>query len=177
MQKLYPSQQPNEKIMLVVRETLFLLFVRIAFVFILILIPAIIGALVSAFDLIAISEEATSLISVGVQLYYLGTLIALFIILTLYYLNINVVSDQRIVDIDQRSLLYREVSELNIETIEDVTTETKGLFGNIVNYGTVFIQTAGARERFEFNNVPQPDAIASLILQLYEQHDKKKPRV
>jgi hypothetical protein len=67
-------------------------------------------------------------------------------------------------------LAFREVSELNIETIEDVTSQNVGVFGNILNYGTVFIQTAGAAQRFEFHNVPHPGEIASLILQLYEAH-------
>ncbi len=178
-EKLYPSQQPHEKIMLVAREHWFLLFVKISIIFILMLVPIIMRILLSTFDVSFESETLNILITVGLQLYYLGLLLALFIIFTLYYLNVHIVSDQRIVDIDQVGLLFREVSELNIETIEDVTGQTQGIFGNFLDYGTVFIQTAGATERFEFNNVPNPGDIASLILQLYENHsnqDKESPK-
>ena len=177
--KLFPSQQPNEKIMLVVRAHWFILFVKISAVVLLMLAPVLLRAILAQFQVDSFSDFTNTLINLGLQIYYLGLLIALFIVWVLYYLNIHVVSDQRIVDIDQNGLLLHEVSELNIETIEDVTSQTKGLIGNILDYGTVYIQTAGATQRFEFDNVPHPGAIASLILQLYEAHSnnsKEQPR-
>lgn len=160
--------------MLVVREHWFLLTVKIVTVLILMAIPLIVRILMAVLGFELTSDTINSLLSVAVQLYYLGLLLALFIIWVLYYLNVHVVTDQRIVDIDQVGLLFREVSELNIETIEDVTSQNVGIFGNFLNYGTVFIQTAGAAQRFEFNNVPYPGEIASLILKLYEEHSNSK---
>lgn len=174
MEKLYPSQQPNEIIKLVVREHWFLLFLKILVIVILMILPLGLRLLLNSINISFESETITILSTVGIQLYYLGLLLALFIIFILYYLNVHIVSDQRVVDIDQVGLLFRQVSELNIETVEDVTGQTQGLFGNFLDYGTVYVQTAGATERFEFNNVPNPGAIASLILELYEQHGSKK---
>lgn len=175
--KLFPSQQPNEKIMLVVREHWFLLAIKFAIIFVLMLAPIGVKALMSVLNLEIESDLFQTLISVAVQLYYLGLLISLFLVWVIYYLNVHIVSDQRIVDIDQMGLLFREVSELNIETIEDVTSQNMGVFGNFLDYGMVYIQTAGAAQRFEFGNVPNPGKIASLILQLYEQHsNKEKPK-
>lgn len=173
-EKLYPSQQPNEKIMLVAREHWFLLFAKVLVVIILMIVPIIVNSLLNTFGVKFSSQVFTILSAVGLQLYYLGLLITLFIIFVLYYLNVYVVSDQRVVDIDQVGLLFHEVSELNIETVEDVTGQTKGLFGNLLNYGTVYVQTAGAKERFEFVNIPNPNSVASLILQLYESHNGKE---
>ncbi|QQS22921.1 PH domain-containing protein [bacterium] len=172
--KIFPSQQPNEKIMLVVREHWFLFGLKILAIALLMSLPVVIRILMAILGFELASDTINSLLSVGVQLYYLGLLVALFIIWVLYYLNVHVVTDQRIVDIDQVGLLFREVSELNIETIEDVTSQNIGIFGNFLNYGTVFIQTAGAAQRFEFNNVPNPGEIASLILKLYEEHSNSK---
>ncbi len=174
MEKLYPSQQPNEIIRLVAREHWFLLFLKILAVVVLMVLPVFINLIFKSFNITFDSETLKILSTVGLQLYYLGLLLALFIIFILYYLNVHIVSDQRIVDIDQVGLLFRQVSELNIETVEDVTGQTQGLFGNFLDYGTVYVQTAGATERFEFNNVPNPGAIASLILELYEAHGRKK---
>lgn len=179
MNKLFPSQQPNEKIMLVVREHWFLLAIKFALITVFILAPIILGIIMAAVDFSIESETFNTILSVGLQIYYLVLVLAAFILWVLYYLNVHIVTDQRIVDIDQVGLLFREVSELNIETIEDVTSQNVGIFGNILNYGTVFIQTAGAAQRFEFHNVPNPGQIASLILQLYEAHsnsDKEHPK-
>lgn len=170
---LFPSQQPNEKIVLAVREHWFRLFSKISLIVILSLIPFLVRLLIFELGALELTPIVDNVITVFSHVYYLGLLVALFIIFVLYYLNLHVVSEERIVDIDQVGLLFHEVSELNIETIEDVTSQTKGLVGNVLDYGTVFIQTAGATERFEFDNVSNPANIAKIILELYEQHGNK----
>lgn len=168
--KLFPSQQPNEKIYLVFREHWFRLFVKLAMVGVLMLIPIVIRALFGSPAELFANEQAQQLTSLVLQLYYLGLIMVAFIIWVLYYLNMGVVSEKRLVDIDQRGLLKHEVSELNLDSIEDVSSETIGLFGNLLDYGTVYIQTAGARERFEFDKIHHPKKVAGIILTLYERH-------
>lgn len=176
-ERLFPSQQQNEKIIVAVREHWFRLFLKIFIVLILSLLPWVIKLLLFNTGVIVTTPIVDGVISVISSLFYLSLLVALFIIYALYYLNLHVVSNERIVDIDQVGLLFHEVSELNIETIEDVTSQTKGLVGNLLNYGTVFVQTAGATERFEFYNISDPARVASIILQLYEAHDNRPQNV
>jgi hypothetical protein len=172
--KLFPSQQPNERILLIVREHWFRLFVKMAVVAVLTLLPYLFTTLLGSNMPQLYTERGAALVTLVAQIYYLALLLALFVIWILYYLNMHIVSEERIVDIDQVGLLNHVVSELNIETIEDVSSETTGLFGNVLDYGTVFIQTAGATERFQFEKVPNPARIASIILEVYEQHDNKE---
>lgn len=176
-EKLFPSQQPNEKIVIAVREHWFRLAIKIFAVVILSFLPWVFETLIIGGSVLERSITAEAIFATLKSVYYLGLLVALFIIYILYYLNFHVVSVERIVDIDQTGLLFREVSELNIETIEDVTSQKKGLLGNLFNYGTVFVQTAGATERFEFHNIANPEEITSIILKLYEQHgDRERPK-
>jgi hypothetical protein len=56
----------------------------------------------------------------------------------------------------------------HIENIEDVTSQTNGVFGTLFSYGMVYVQTAGTHERFEFDNVPNPGAVERMILDIYE---------
>ena len=93
----------------------------------------------------------------------------LFIIWALYYLNFQIVTDKRVVDIDQKTILRHVTSELNLEEVQDVSAVIKGIGGNFMNYGTVFVQTAGERENFEFENIPDPNGVAKLILDLQEK--------
>lgn len=173
-EKLFPSQQPNEKIILAVREHWFRLFFKVAIIAVLSLLPWLVRFVLFGTEALELTPIMDSLIDVFSRVYYLVLIVALFIVFVLHYLNLHVVSADRIVDIDQVGLLFHEVSELNIETIEDVTSQTKGVIGNILNYGTVFIQTAGATERFEFDNVSDPGRVSSIILELYEQHGKRE---
>lgn len=173
-EKLFPSQQPNEKVVLAVREHWIRLAMKVGIIIILSLLPWIFQLLIVGNSIIDTSITAEAIMNTVSSVYYLGLLVALFIVFVLHYLNIHVVSEERIVDIDQTGLLFREVSELNIETIEDVTSQKKGLLGNIFNYGTVFVQTAGATERFEFDNIANPERVTAVILKLYEQHGSKE---
>lgn len=167
--KLFPSQQPNEKILILVREHWFRLFFKVFTITILSLLPLAFRLLLVDTNILSRSVTANLIVSVISSVYYLVLFVALFVVFVLYYLNLHIVSEERIVDIDQIGLLSHEVSELNIKTVEDVTSQTKGLFGNLLNYGTVYVQTAGAVERFEFDNVPNPERIATTILALYEK--------
>jgi uncharacterized membrane protein YdbT with pleckstrin-like domain len=104
------------------------------------------------------------------QVYTLFLTLSLFLILIFYYLNIQIITDIRIVDISQVGLFSHTVSELHIDKIEDATSKTTGIFGTIFNYGDVYVQTAGTIERFEFQDVPNPAGIEKLILDLYEKN-------
>lgn len=172
-EKLFPSQRPNEKVVVAVREHWFRLFLKFFAIFLLSLLPWVFKVLLIGNSILDISNTANAILNTLISVYYLALLVAAYIVFILHYLNIHIVSEDRIVDIDQTGLLYREVSELNIETIEDVSSQKKGLLGNIFNYGTVYVQTAGAVERFEFDNVAHPDKITTIILHLYEQHGGK----
>jgi hypothetical protein len=175
--KLFPSQRPEEKIYLVVREH----WVRLGLKLVIWGVFASLPTLLYRYgpDRFPNLFEGTAgqLLSLSTAVYGLVALFTLFIIWVLYYLNVHIVSDERIVDIDQIGLLRHVISELNIETIEDVTSDTTGVLGNLFDFGTVFIQTAGTTERFQFENVPNPTKIAGLILDLYErQTSSNHPR-
>ena len=74
---------------------------------------------------------------------------------------------------DQGNLLLHTTSELHLSQVQDVTAEIKGFFGNIFDYGNVYIQSAGAKVQFECDHVPNPHAVAKLILDLYEKIPKQ----
>ncbi len=170
MRRLFPSQLDNEVVYLVVRQHPFILFIRLV-------IWAFFASALVAFQHFGPQKipglfEGTlgKYISLAEQVYLLILLLGLFLILIIYYLTIQIITDIRVVDVDQSGLFSHTVSELHIDKIEDVTSKTTGIFGTIFNYGDVFVQTAGTIERFEFDDVPNPAAIEKLILDLYEQN-------
>lgn len=92
--------------------------------------------------------------------------LAVFIIWIDYYLDMWIITDQRIVNIEQYGLFQREVSELEHGRVQDVTTEIRGLLPTIFQYGFVYVQTAGEKERFVFKQVPNPNSVRKIIMQL-----------
>lgn len=170
MRRLFPSQQEDEKVFLVIREHWFHLFLKI-------LVWFVFAAALIFFNHYApeylpglFEDTAGSVTRLFIQVYTLFLTLSLFLIWLSYYLNLQIITDRRIVDVDQTGLFSHTVSELHIENIEDVTSDTKGLFGTLFNYGMVYVQTAASIERFEFDNVPNPAAVERLILDLYEKN-------
>ncbi len=169
MHKLFPSQMDDEKIYLVVREHWFHLLLKI-------LIWLFFAAALIVFNryalpkLLDFAPAWAGIIKLFTEVYTLFLALALFLIFNFWYLNIQIITNIRVVDVDQEGLFFHVVSELHIDKIEDVTSQVGGIFGTIFNYGDVLVQTAGTVERFEFPNVPNPAAIEKLILDLYEEH-------
>ncbi len=89
-----------------------------------------------------------------------------FIIWIDYYFDIWIITDTRIVNVEQKALFVRSVSELKFAKIQDIHTEVKGLIPTILNYGDVYIQTAGTKERFLFRKVPDPYKLKGLVMNM-----------
>jgi Bacterial PH domain len=168
--KLFPSQQENETIFLVVREHWVHLLLKV-------IVWAFFAAVLVVFN--RFSQTTVPGLTQGVlgqgtllvtQIYTMLLVLSLFLIFVFYYLNIQIITSIRVVDVTQEGLFDHLVSELHIDKIEDATSQVTGILGTMFNYGSVFVQTAGATERFEFHNVPNPAAIEKMILDLYEKN-------
>ncbi|MBU1033424.1 PH domain-containing protein [Patescibacteria group bacterium] len=92
----------------------------------------------------------------------------------IWFFNVYIITDERIIDVDFASMIYHNISYAKIENIEDVTARTTGPLAAIFNYGTILIQTAGEKTEFEFGNVPQPAKVTKLISELLLEEEKEK---
>ena len=169
MHKLFPSQLDDEKIYIVVRQHWVVLLKKLFIWFIFAAALVLFRRYGEAWLPGLFEGDIGAVTKLFVQIYTLFLTLSLFLIWLIYYLNVQIITDRRIVDVDQVGLFHHEVSELHIENIEDVTSEVSGLLGTIFDYGDVYVQTAGTVERFEFSDVPNPGSINKLILDLYEQ--------
>lgn len=96
-----------------------------------------------------------------------------------WFFNAYIITDERVIDIDFYSLTAKRISEAKIENIEDVAYSQGGLLQSIFNYGTINIQTAGEKQEFDFENIPHPQKIASILnqLKLHEEQEKIEGRI
>ncbi|HCC83972.1 TPA: hypothetical protein DEP96_03945 [Candidatus Uhrbacteria bacterium] len=86
--------------------------------------------------------------------------------ITDYFLDVWIVTTERVINIEQHGLFSRTVSELRLNQVQDITSETSGFLGTFLTYGNVFIQTAAERERFQFKNIDNPDDVKLTIAKL-----------
>lgn len=170
MRKLFPSQMDNEQIFLVIREHWVYLFLKV-------LVWAFFAVALVLFNRFAhanlpalFTGTWNNITQIFTFTYDMILALGLFLIFVIYYLNIGIITSIRVVEISQIGLFSHVISELHIDKIEDATSEVNGILGTIFNYGTVFVQTAGTVDRFQFTNVPNPAEIEKLILSLYEKN-------
>ena len=91
-----------------------------------------------------------------------------------WFFSVYIITDERIFDVDFVNLIYREISEANLDQIQDVTVTMGGVVRTIFNYGDVFIQTASETARIEFEALPHPDQIAKILRELRVEEEKEK---
>lgn len=83
-----------------------------------------------------------------------------------YYFDIWIITNERIVNIEQKGLFVRHISELNFFRVQDVTAVVEGLLPTVLNYGDVEVQTAGEENRFIFRQVPDPYHVKDMVMEL-----------
>ncbi|KKT81254.1 MAG: hypothetical protein A3B99_05160 [Candidatus Yanofskybacteria bacterium RIFCSPHIGHO2_02_FULL_44_12b] len=83
-----------------------------------------------------------------------------------YYLDILVVTDKRIVDIEQIGFFNRRVSTVRLEKIQDITIAVRGILGSMLKFGEIRIQSAGEAREFLMKDVPNPYHIKETVLKL-----------
>jgi hypothetical protein len=82
--------------------------------------------------------------------------------------DIYQVTATRIIDVDRLPLYLREQRrEASLGMIQNVSLEITGIVGNLLNYGSVKIETAGAGA-FTFDHVRDPRAVQSEIFRRVE---------
>ena len=110
-----------------------------------------------------IQEELGLLAIYIVILYLLAALMASFVIWFDYYLDVWIVTDKRIIDVEQIGMFRRQTSEFMLSRVQDVTVEIPGFMATLLHYGNLRVQTAGERG-FEAHDIPYADKVKDIIL-------------
>lgn len=97
----------------------------------------------------------------------------------MWFFNVYIITDERVIDVDFNSLIYKNISSAKLDNIEDITATTGGAVRSLFDFGTIKIQTAAANAEFEFEDVPHPGKVQSLLneLQIEEEREKLEGRV
>lgn len=164
---------PQEKIILVIRKHWFVMVRTIIIFLILVLMPVAVFTFLPLLSQIIDIAPAVPFINFLTALYLMVLLSLLFLAWMDYYLDMWIVTNQRIIDIEQLGLFSRNVSEIPLERVQDVTLEVHGIFETVLKFGTIRIQTAGERE-FQITDVPHLYELKETILRYAHPSSKFK---
>ncbi len=172
----FSSQNPNEKIISLIHRHWFNILVQYIPVF------GLLSAMILSIIFYPYIFSDFSNDSARILFYFLQSLFLLlmwiygFVIWFDYYLDVWIITTERVVNVEQKGLFSRKVSELKYGHIQDVSTSVKGFFPTILNFGDINVQTAAEQSHFTFLSVGNPYAIKAEIMtqqkrRLAEGHD------
>lgn len=169
--KMLKDMEPGEEILIVVRRHWFVFLRDVIGILILFFLP-----------FFAIPVLEIFIVAGGVQIpESFGLFFASFWALVLwqvlfarwttdYYYDVWIVTNWRIIDIDQRGFFHRNIATLfNFEQVQDITTDINTVIGSLLNFGNVQVQTAAAKREFLFTEVGNPRRVERIIRQAQEK--------
>ncbi len=181
-QKLWEKFLPEHKrekgeiIIFFLRRHWFVLFTKYLFLLILCAAPVIVYFLLEATFPTALSNTSSKAILLLItSTYYVYLWISAFTIFLDYYLDVWLVTNHRIIDVEQKNLFNQVVSEQSLAMVQDVSSSLEGVFPTFLEYGDVIIQSAAAKSLFHFRDVAEPHVIARRITELATDYRESHP--
>lgn len=114
------------------------------------------------------------LLTVGLLFWYLISFAFTFEQFLTWFFNVYIITDERVFDVDFINLVYREITDANLDQIQDVTVKVGSVIRTIFDFGDVHIQTAAAIAEIDFQAVPHPDLVAQVLRELRVEEEIEK---
>lgn len=99
-------------------------------------------------------------------------LIYAFYYFLIWFYDIYIITNIRIICVNQKSLFTREFVETDLAKIDDVTYSIRGVFATIFKFGTVTVRTSTGLN-IELTDLSDPDEIQEMIKNLADVTHKK----
>ncbi len=166
----FNEQEAGETVVLLLRPHRFTILYPVSFIFLLGLIPILI--------MVGFKEtlETMGLITLFwflTSLYYMWLWLSLFYCLTIYSLNVVIVTDRRIIENEQFGFFKRKISELHTYRVQDISVKITGMVETLLNFGDIHVQTAGSEREFTFKQIANPEEVKDRIMQVVTAHQAK----
>lgn len=158
---------------MIIRRHWFVLLAPSLSIFFLLLLPALLPLL--PFELFNAGISLGALGTFLFSLYLLFLLLFAFLIWMNYYLDVWIITSERIIDIEQHNLFSRTISEFPMSRVQDISIDIHGIIETFFKFGDLKVQTAGSHEGFVINDAPDLYAAKDLILtEAMRAHERRE---
>jgi len=165
----FPGQRENEIVSLVIIKH-WIIYLRMLKQFL-------IFAMVPFLGILFFTADTPINIKYIVYLFCLVYLSYFFLVLFVHWLDetldIVIVTNQRVISIEQVNLFQNTASETNLTMIQDVKARKQGILGGLLHFGSLEIQTAAEKIEFRIQDVGKPFTKAKAILNARDIFVKK----
>lgn len=161
---------PGEQIIHLIQHSWVTMFLPITGCLTFILIPIITIMIVpNVIDYLQTNPVVWAIVILGGSLYYFGLLLFLLIRYVDYHLDFWIITNERLMSIEQKGLFTQKISEQELVAIQDITSSIRGLLATVLNFGNVEVRTASERQSLLIDEVSNPHLIRRQLFQILEQ--------
>lgn len=156
--------EENERILLVLHRHWFVLVRELSAVILMIFAGIMAFSAKSVWYVLIAASVLNHLAAFLLSLYALLILVLVFAIWINYRLDVWIITTKRVIDVEQRGLFNREISEFLVANIQDITTEVPTMIMTLLGFGNMTIQTAG-QKNFIVREIPHLEEAKRIIME------------
>jgi len=162
------GKENDENVVLVLRKHWQFLIPTVVSIFFILHVPLIIACVIPSE-----SRNSFFIFSLFLIAILISSSLAIFTYVKWFY-NVNIITDQRVIDMDFHSLFSHTTAEARLDKIEDISYKQIGVLSNMYDVGTIYIQTAGAKSEIEFDGIHKPKEVQDILSDLLESKKEGK---
>ncbi|MBU1092387.1 PH domain-containing protein [Patescibacteria group bacterium] len=159
--KEFSTQKPDEKIILILRKHWFILawpFFKGVVLILLILFMPLFGKL----GFYIFNSAFLTFVYLAWMIFWGNYIVYEYLN---WYRDRFIITTQRVVNIDQKSMFRRRVSEIELDHIQDISHEINGVSATSFKFGNVILSSTGD-DNIELRDIPQPAEVQDLLVKL-----------
>ena len=168
----FEGQRPYEQTIVLLHRHWFILIRKIAGYLVIAIMPLVIYLFLISLSAFVYFQSLFFVLVVG---FYLLWWYSLFYAITMYLLDTWIITNHRVIDSEQHGFFNRTVAELSLAKIQDVSTKVNGSLATWLKFGELDIQTAGAKEKFSFKQIPNPLAVKDQLMRAHNEYIAEHP--
>lgn len=159
----FEGKKEGEKVIIFLHRHWYILVSKFVFLFVAAFLPLLV---IAFFGKVLISLQLIPLFTCLWAFYYMLLWYALFYSLTMYTLDMWIVTNIRIINSVQRGFFNRIISELPLDKVQDISFHIEGAIPTFLKFGDITVQTAGTERHFTFEEIPNPQGVKEKIMEL-----------
>lgn len=87
--------------------------------------------------------------------------------------NAFIITTQRIVDVEQKGWLNKQISEISHYKIDNISHRIRGIFHALFRCGDIFVHSRGGTTNLIMKDVYQPAKVQSFLQKILEEAEEK----
>ena len=170
MKEDFPGQKSKEKLIKTFRKNILTLYKKG--------LKFLVFLAISIFVMVYISQLGilsfiSNYINIAALLGIIFSLSYGFYVWTCWYYDVYILTSERVIEAKQKGLFNREVKEIDLEKVQDITYSVSGFLSTVMELGNVKIKSASGME-IEMENIGKPSVVREVLMKLIEKKGKSK---